>query len=189
MIFRYTSEETHGYINVKIASDDLPATMAAIERAWKKIDKTHPLEATFYDDQIEQAYSAYSLMVKVIGFLAFLTVCIASMGLFGMVVFTTETRLKEIGIRKVLGASEGKLVYLLGKGFVILLALSALVALPATYLFFDKVVLTNFPYHRPIGFTELFNSVLCVAILAFLMIGSQTLKAARSNPTEVLKNE
>jgi ABC-type antimicrobial peptide transport system permease subunit len=128
-------------------------------------------------------------MVKVIGFLAFLTVCIASMGLLGMVVFTTETRLKEISIRKVLGATEGNLVYLLGKGFVILLVLSALMALPATYFFFDKVVLINFPYHQPIGFTELLNSVLCLAIIAFLMIGSQTLKAARRSPAEVLKNE
>jgi putative ABC transport system permease protein len=128
-------------------------------------------------------------MVKVIGFLAFLTVCIASMGLLGMVVFTTETRLKEISIRKILGASEGKLVYLLAKGFVVLLVLSALIALPVTYLFFDKVVLINFPYHQPIGFTELLNSIVCVAILAFLMIGSQTLKAARSNPAEVLKKD
>lgn len=189
MIFRYTSEETYGYLNLKLNPGDLSATLAHIEKAWKKIDKVHPLEASFYEDQIEEAYSQYSLMIKVIGFLAFLTVCIASMGLFGMVVFTTETRLKEISIRKVLGASEGTLIYLLGRGFVILLVLSALVALPLTYFFFNKVVLINFPYHQPIGFTELFNSLLCVAIVAFLMIGSQTLKAARSNPAEVLKKD
>jgi ABC-type antimicrobial peptide transport system permease subunit len=69
-------------------------------------------------------------MIKVIGFLAFLAISIASMGLFGMVVFTTETRLKEISIRKVLGASEEKLVYLLSKGFLFLLCLAALIALP-----------------------------------------------------------
>lgn len=189
MIFRYTSEETDGYVNVKIGSDDVPAALADIEKAWKKIDKVHPVEAHFYDDQIEEAYSAFSVMLKVIGFLAFLTVCIASMGLLGMVVFTTETRLKEISIRKILGATEGKLVYLLGKGFVLLLVLPAQIALPATYVFFDKVVLINFPYHQPIGFTELLNSVLCVAIIAFFMIGSQTIKAARSNPADVLKKD
>lgn len=189
MIFRYASEETYGYVNVKITSTDLPATLAGIEKAWKKIDKVHPLEATFYDDQIEEAYSQFSVMIKVIGFLAFLTICIASMGLFGMVVFTTETRLKEISIRKVLGASEGTLVYMLGKGFVMLLVLSAAVALPTTYFFFDKVVLVNFPYHQPISIIELLNGFFLVAIIAFLMIGYQTLKAARNNPAEVLKNE
>jgi hypothetical protein len=64
----------------------------------------------------------FEVMVKVIGFITFLAICIASMGLFGMVVFTTETRLKEISIRKVLGASEGGLIFLLSKGFLILLA-------------------------------------------------------------------
>jgi len=189
MMFRYSSDQTLGYVNVKISSADLPGAMADIEKAWRKIDNVHPLDAKFYDDQIEEAYNQFSVMVKVIGFLAFLAVCIASMGLFGMVVFTTETRLKEISIRKVLGASEGKLIYLLGKGFIILLVLSALVALPATYFLFDKVILINFPYHQPIGFTDLLISFLSVMVIAVLMIGSQTLKAARSNPAQVLKNE
>jgi len=128
-------------------------------------------------------------MIKVIGFLAFLAISIASMGLFGMVVFTTETRLKEISIRKVLGASEGKLVYLLSKGFLLLLSLAALIALPITYLFFDKVVLSNFAYHEPIRLTEILIGFLIIMIIAFLMVLSQTLKVARRNPAEVLKNE
>jgi ABC-type antimicrobial peptide transport system permease subunit len=189
LVFRYSAEEPGGYLNVKINSVDLPATMAHIEKIWKKIDKTHPLEARFYDDQIEEAYRQFSVMIKVIGFLAFLAICISSMGLFGMVVFTTETKLKEISIRKVLGANEFTLVYLLSKGFLFLLALSALVALPATYFFFDRVVLTKFAYHQPIRFAELFMGVSAVMMLAFLLIGSQTLKVARSNPAKVLKSE
>ncbi|NOT75925.1 MAG: FtsX-like permease family protein [Cyclobacteriaceae bacterium] len=189
VIFRYSADEPWGYLNLKVISSNLPETLTAIDAAWKKVDKVHPLNAVFYDDQIEKAYSQFSVMLKVIGLLAFLAICIASMGLFGMVVFTTETRLKEISIRKVLGASERKLVYLLGKGFLSLLIASALVAIPVTYLFFDKVVLVEFPYHQPITVIELLIGVLSVMILAFLMIGSQTLKAARSNPAEVLKSE
>lgn len=189
LIFRYSAEESGGYLNVKINSNDLPATMAHIEEIWKKIDKTHPLEAKFYDDQIEEAYLQFSVMVKVIGFLAFLAICIASMGLFGMVVFTTETKLREISIRKVLGANEFTLVYLLSKGFLFLLILSALVALPATYFFFEQVVLIKFAYHQPISLAELLIGVVAVMILAFLLIGSQTLKVARSNPAKVLKSE
>ncbi len=129
------------------------------------------------------------MMLKVIGFLAFLAVCISSMGLFGMVVFTTETRLKEISIRKVLGASEGKLIFLLSRGFILLLSIAAGIALPITYLFFDKVVLANFVYHDPIGWPEMLIGFLSVMGIAFLMVGSQTFKVARSNPAEVLKRE
>lgn len=187
--FRYSADEPGGVLNVKISSTDLPATMERVETAWRKIDKLHPLDAKFYDDQIEEAYSQFSVMIKVIGFITFLAICIASLGLFGMVVFTTETRLKEISIRKVLGASESGLLYLLSKGFLLLLVIATLVALPATYIFFEKVVLVNFAYHQPIGVGELVSSVLIVMLLAFLLIGSQTLKAARKNPAHVLKSE
>lgn len=189
LVFRYSAEEPGGYLNVKINSNELPGTMASIEEIWKKIDKIHPLEAKFYDDQIEEAYRQFSVMVKVIGFLAFLAICISSMGLFGMVVFTTETKLKEISIRKVLGANEFTLVYLLSKGFLVLLVLSSLIALPITYFFFDKVVLTKFAYHQPISMAELLMGVSGVMMLAFLLIGSQTLKVARTNPAKVLKSE
>lgn len=189
VMFRYYTEESGGYLNVKIASTDLSATMASIDNVWRKLDKVHPLDAKFYDDQIELAYSQFSVMVKVIGFIAFLAICIASLGLFGMVVFTTETRLKEISIRKVLGATEGGLVFLLSKGFLGLLLIASLVALPATYFFFDKVVLTNFAYHQPIGLSELLIGVVVMMVLAFLLIGSQTVKAARKNPAKVLKSE
>ena len=189
MAFRYFTNQNYGYVNVKITSHDLPATRARIEAAWRKVDKVHTLDSKFYDDQIEQAYGAFSMMLKIIGFLAFLAVCISSMGLFGMVVFTTETRLKEISIRKVLGASEGKLIFLLSKGFILLLSIAAGIALPVTYLFFDKVILASFVYHDPIGWPEMVVGFLSVMAIAFLMVGSQTFRVARSNPAEVLKRE
>src|SRR5216110_3401131 len=90
-------------------------------------------------------------MLKIIGFLSFFAICISSMGLLGMVVFTTESRLKEISIRKVLGASISTLIYLMSKGFLALLSISAFIALPLTYLFFDKVVLNSIAFHAPIA--------------------------------------
>jgi ABC-type antimicrobial peptide transport system permease subunit len=128
-------------------------------------------------------------MIKIIGFLSILAISIASMGLFGMVSFTTETRLKEVSIRKVMGASTAKLMYLLSRGFLLMLSVSALIALPLTYLFFENVVLTRFPYHTPIQVAELFIGLLLVLLIAFIMIGSQTLKAAKRNPAEILKME
>jgi putative ABC transport system permease protein len=189
VIYRYSASESQGFVNVKVASTDITGTLDMVEAAWKKVDKVHPLDAVFYDDQIERNYSQFSVMTKVIGFLAFLAICIASMGLFGMVVFTTETRLKEISIRKVFGASEGKLIFLLSKSFIVLLAIAALIALPATYLLFTNVVLVNFAYHNPVTLFEISIGLVVVAALAVIMIGSQTLKVARTNPATVLKNE
>lgn len=185
--FRYSPKAE--YINAKVLTTDWPATRAKIETAWKKIDSVHPLEATFYDEQIEASYRGFSSRIKVIGSLSFLAICIASIGLLGMVVFTTETRLKEISIRKVLGASEGSLIYLLSKGFIILLAIAALIAMPATHFFFAKYVLDDYADGAPIAVNELTVGVMVVLAIAFIMIGSHTLKAARSNPAEVLKNE
>lgn len=189
MVFRYFTNPDYGYVNVKVSTSDWFGVMQSIESAWKKIDKVHTIDAQFYDDQIKHAYSQFSMMIKVIGFLSFLAVCIASMGLFGMVVFSTETRLREISIRKVFGAGEWKLVLLLSKGFIFLLVLAASIALPTTYLFFDKVVLANFAYHAPISLSGLLSGLVVVMMVALLMLISQTAKVVRSNPAEVLKNE
>lgn len=189
MVFRYSTAEPGGFINVRIATTDWQGTLATISTAWKKIDRVHPLDAKFYNDQIAESYNQFSVMLKVIGFLSFLAICISSMGLFGMVVYITETRLKEISIRKVLGASEQTLVYLLSKGFLLLLTISALIALPLTWIFFEKVVLANFAYHQPIYLHELLIGVIIVMGIAFMMIGTQTLKVARTNPAKVLKRE
>jgi ABC-type antimicrobial peptide transport system permease subunit len=106
-----------------------------------------------------------------------------------MVVFTTETRMKEISIRKLLGAGEGNLVYLLSKGFILLILVSSLIALPATQLFFIRYALDKYAVNAPIAWNDLLFAVLFVMAVALLMIGVQTLKVARSNPAEVLKNE
>lgn len=187
--FMFWTPGDRAIINVRIQSADMLGTMARIESAWSKFDRVHPFDAEFYDEAIEEAYSEFSAMIKIIGFLSFLAISIASMGLFGMVVFTIETRLKEISIRKIMGATSVNLVYLLSRGFLLLLSISAFIALPATYFFFEKIVLTNFPYHTPVQFVELFVGLLTVLLIAFIMIGSRTMKAARSNPAEVLKSE
>jgi len=176
-------------VNVKLKSTDMIATLNKIESRWKKIDPVHPFVAKFFDEEIEDAYSEFSVQIKIIGFLSFLAISIASMGLFGMVVFTTETRLKEISIRKVMGASTVNLIYLLSRGFLTLLAISAFIALPATYVFFENIVLTNFPYHTPMQFAELFIGLLVVLLIACMLIGAQAIRATRSNPAKALKSE
>lgn len=188
VILRY-GQENLGFLNVKVHSNNWPSTYQKLERIWKSVDPVHPFEAKFYDDQLEESFQGIKATMKAAGFLAFLVICISSLGLLGMVVFTTETRVKEISIRKVLGATEPKLLFLLGRGFIVLLGLACCIALPATYLFFDVLLLPELNNHAPIGLSEMTLGVLAVLTIALVMIMAQTMKIARTNPANVLKTE
>lgn len=188
VVMRHLKKDAQ-HLNVKILSEDWPATYAHLETIWKKIDPDHPFQAKFYNEQIEETFRGLKASVKVGGFLAMLVICIACIGLLGMVVFTTEIKLKEVSIRKVMGATEGSLIYLLSRGFLLLLVIATSITLPITYLFFDKILLPNVANHAPLGIFEMITGALAVIALAFIMIASQTLKIARTNPAEVLKNE
>lgn len=186
--FRYQPKEVYT-INLKIASPDLLGTMEKIASAWNDFDPVHEFDATFYDEKLQKAYSDYSVMFTLVGFLAFLTMTIASLGLLGMAVYTAETRVKEISIRKVLGATEGSLITLLAKGFMWLLVISAAIAVPLAYYFFDNVILQGAVNRANIGVIELFGGVLIIFTIGFMTIGSQTWKAAKANPANTLRNE
>ncbi|HTH55793.1 MAG TPA: ABC transporter permease [Cyclobacteriaceae bacterium] len=188
IILRYSPKRSN-WLNLKIESTDILTTYSKVESVWKKIDPIHPMDAKFYDDQIEKSFGGLKAAAKVAGFIAFLAISIASLGLLGMVVFTTETRLKEISIRKVLGASEAGLLYLLGRGFLILLLAAAIIALPITYLFFDQVVFQEIANHTSIAFVDLTVGFSFILLLALVMITLQTFKATRTNPAQVLKSE
>ncbi|MBL7846882.1 MAG: ABC transporter permease [Cyclobacteriaceae bacterium] len=191
-ILRYYGElpgRWGGVLNLKVESKDLPALMANLETIWKRIDAVHPLKADFFEEKIRKAYDELAGMMKIIGFLAFLAISIASLGLLGMVVFTTETRLKEISIRKVMGASEGNLVVLMSRGFLILLVIAALVAIPSAYYVFDQLIFSRMAFRAPIGLMDLFGGTLIVMGIAVIAIASQTLRVARVNPATTLRNE
>jgi putative ABC transport system permease protein len=183
------SETSASNLNLKVSTTDWLATMNKIGAAWKKVDQVHPFEASFYNDQLEDFFRGLLAMLKVIGFIAFLAISIAALGLLGMVVFTTETRLKEICIRKVMGANALQLTYLISKNFLLLIIIATAIALPATYYFFTEKFLINMKNHLPVSFMDLLIGAVAMVVLALIMISSQTLKAARKNPAEVLKNE
>lgn len=176
----------HRVLNLKIASADIGVTMNRLQAVWKKIDPVHPFKARFYDEDIQEAYSETTGMIKIIGFLALLAISIASFGLLGMVVFTTETRVKEISIRKVLGATERGLFFMLSRGFISLLIIASLIAIPITYYLFDQLVFAEIVYRAPVGPLELLLSAGIVIVIALLAISSQTIRVARANPAETL---
>jgi len=177
------------YLNLKINSTDLPSTMAKIENTWNEVDPIHEFKSQFYDENIEDAYSQYVVMGTIVGFLAVLTISIAALGLLGMAVYTAETRMKEISIRKVLGATEGSLISLLTRGFMWLLIISAALAIPLTYLLFEQTILNDIENRAPIGLIELFAGVIIIFGIGLLTIGSQVRRAAKANPAQTLRSE
>jgi putative ABC transport system permease protein len=106
-----------------------------------------------------------------------------------MVVFSTEIRIKEIGVRKVFGADVNNLIGILGGGFISLILFSALIALPVVYLVFEKIVLRQVVYHSPVGAFELVSGSLLVIMISFIIISAQIYRIARTKPSDLLRNE
>lgn len=127
-------------------------------------------------------------LLSILGFIAFLAVTIACLGLLGMAMYNTERRRKEIGIRKVLGAAEATIVLLLSKDFLKILLISIFIAAPLSY-FANNAWLQNFPNRVEFGFGTVFLGSVILLLLGLFTIGSQTLKAAGSNPVDSLRME
>jgi ABC-type antimicrobial peptide transport system permease subunit len=187
-IFRYGVQNAR-YGNLKIASTDIFQTFTDMESTWKKLGTDGPFEARFFEDEIEESYAGYFSMVKICSALGVLAISISCLGLLGMVVFATENRIKEVGIRKVMGASTSQLVMLLSKSYFRLLAVAIMIAVPITYLLFDKVFLRMQYYRFDIGVAEIAISIGLLLLLGLVTTLSQTWRAARTNPAETVRHE
>jgi putative ABC transport system permease protein len=186
--FRYDPTQWK-YANVAISSTNIFADVSALESSWKKIGNGMRFEAKFFSDEIADAYSFYFSMIKICGFLGALAITISCLGLLGMVVFTVENRTKEVGIRKVMGATSAGVTVLLSKDFLKLMAISIMIAVPLTYLFFEKLYLNMQYYRAQVGILDVVISVVILLFLGLVTILSQTLRAARTNPVDTLRYE
>ncbi len=186
--FLWDSERYLYHVNVKVTSNDMPGTLAQVENAWNEIYPEYKLNSSFYSEDIKRTYADLSSSAKTFGMLAMVAICISMLGLLGMAVFTTEARIKELTIRKVLGASLSSLLSLLSKSFLTIFVIAACIAIPSTYYMFKNLILKNIEYTIDIGFWELASGSILIIIIALLTITSQTLKAARSNPAKNLRN-
>ncbi len=176
-------------LNLKVNSRDVVSTLTKLESIYTLQDPIHPFSANFYEDKISESYKYERSNYKVISFLAAIAISISTMGLLGMAVFTTETRMKEIGIRKVLGASAKNLAVLLSKGFFLLMTLAAILAIPATLWIVENQVLNTFWDRAPIDLIEMLSGFLVVLVIGLLTIGWQVRVAATTNPVNSLRSE
>jgi ABC-type antimicrobial peptide transport system permease subunit len=187
--FFENNPDSFHYANLKLETSDAIAGLTAMEELWKKLGGEGKFTAQLFSDEIKDAYSFYKMIMKLWGFLGLLAITVACLGLLGTVSFTTKKRVKEISIRKVMGATSESLVLLLSKDFVILMVIASLITTPVIYFLFDYLLADLQHYSTQIGFIEVFISLLIMMALGLATILSQTLKAANANPADNLRTE
>ena len=176
------------YVFVRISADNISQNIASIEKMWDRAIPEYPFEFHFLDDTIDQKYRSEQRLEMILRIFTFLAISISCFGLFGLISFTAEQRTKEIGIRKVLGASVGSVVRLLSKEFVVLVVLANIIAWPVAYYVMTKW-LKNFAYRTEIGFVTFLFSGFLALIIAILTVCFQSIKAALANPVDSLRYE
>ncbi len=187
LMLRFNPEKLR-YAFLTVQSDNISETCSKLEGAWGTLSET-PSKFEFLHHYVEDAFDVYKIMIKVLGFQGVLVMVISCLGLLGMVVFTTENRIKEIGLRKVLGASENELIWLMAKGFIKLLLISAIIGIPISYFLFDFTLSQAQYNYAGINYIEITASLLMLFLLGGLTIYWQTRKVASINPIENLRNE
>jgi ABC-type antimicrobial peptide transport system permease subunit len=187
-VFRYNPEEFR-YANVKVTTTDNFNMLSDMEATWKALGQEQKFESKFFDKEIEEAYQATNSMTDIFSFMGFLAITVACLGLLGMVVYSTETRAKEVGVRKVMGASVQNLVYLLSKEYMKLMLIAALIAIPTSYFFFNFMLTMQQYYSVTVGSLDIIISLGLLLLIGAVTMASQTIKTALANPTDTLGSE
>ncbi|HMB90251.1 MAG TPA: FtsX-like permease family protein, partial [Rhodothermales bacterium] len=178
---------TPRYIAARMAPDDVPGTLAALQRTWKQFSDL-PFEYAFLADDLAAQYRAEDRLAKVFGVFAGLAILIGCLGLFGLAAFMAAQRTKEIGVRKVLGASVGSLIGLLSKDFLKLVVLAFLIAAPVAY-FAMNWWLEDFAYRVGMNPMTFIGAGLLALAIALLTVSYQAIRAAVANPVDSLRYE
>lgn len=176
------------FANLKVKSDNIHQTLADIESTWNKMTD-QKFEAQFLEHELDASLQSFESMVKIFGFLGLLAITISCLGLLAVVISSAESRTREMGIRKVFGASTGNIAVVMSTGFLKLIAIAVIIATPLTYIMFEQVFLRMFFHRASIGFVEIAASIVLLFSLVLLIIGSQTFRVAKINPVETLKYE
>ncbi len=176
------------FLNIKIAPQDVASTLAFVEDTWAEVNAGKPFSYDFLNQDFQSQYEADEKRGQIFTLFSLLTVVIACLGLLGLAAYTTEQRAKEIGIRKVIGASVANIIGLIYRDFLVLIALAMLIAFPLAYFFMDGWLQT-FAYQTEIKWFTFVTSALLTLVVTMSAISFHTLRAAMSNPVDSLKSE
>ncbi|UCE21554.1 MAG: FtsX-like permease family protein, partial [Candidatus Aminicenantes bacterium] len=176
------------YMILKVNPEDLAGTTAWIEKIWNGYDPDQTFEARLLEDILEDVYLTESLISRFFNYAAYLSLLISCLGLFGLAAYSVEQRVKEVGIRKVLGASGKDIIGLLSREHLKLIAIANIIAWPLGY-FSMRTFLQNYPFRASLGIEIFLMSAAAAFGIAFLTVSYQTFRAARTNPVDTLKYE
>jgi putative ABC transport system permease protein len=175
-------------LSIKFDNANVEATIKTIEHEWNKIFPEKAFEFAFLDEQLNKQYSNFKSFGWIIQTFAGIAILIACLGVYGLVLFTVQRKVKEIGVRKVLGASVPGILKLVYKDFALLIALGFMLAVPVSYYCIDQW-LDNFVYRTSIDFITYAISLLIVVVIVSLTISYQSIQAAQANPVDSLRTE
>ncbi|MFC1725153.1 ABC transporter permease [candidate division KSB1 bacterium] len=175
-------------VSIKVTGSDIQNTIGKIRETWIRLVPDKPFEFSFFDDSFNNLYKTDEKFSSLFYSFSILGIFIACLGLFGVASFTIEQKTKEIGIRKILGASVTGLVKLLSKDFFLLIVFSNLIAWPAGYLIMKKWIQENFAYSTSIGLQTFLIAGIFSVIVAVAAISYHIIKAAVINPVDTLRN-
>jgi putative ABC transport system permease protein len=187
LAFRLYNEADFNYV-VAHTNGNVRQSLAGLETAWKKLNPNEPFEYSFLDQDFQKNYESEERQARLINYFTIVAIIISCLGLFGLATFTAEQRTKEIGIRKVLGASVYGLVALLSKDFLKLVLIAVIIASPLAWWGMNKW-LQNFAYKTSIGWSVFLLTALLALFIAVATVSYQAIKAAFTNPVKNLRTE
>ena len=176
------------YLVMRLKPENISSTVGFIEKTWKSVVPGRPFDYSFLDQQFDELYKNEKRTGDMFGFFSFLAIFIACLGLFGLAAYTAEQRTKEIGVRKVLGASVSGIVMLLSSDFLKLVLEAILVAIPISYYAMNKW-LQEFAYRISISPWTFIIAALLAFVIAFVTISFQAVKAATTDPVKSIRYE
>jgi putative ABC transport system permease protein len=180
--------QSGGAILVKLNSNNIQQSVAAIEKTWKNIEPDFPIRYSFLDENFQKLFAQYLRLQQIINFFGFTAIFISIMGLFALTAFLMNRRIKEISIRKILGAGISDLSLLLGKDFIRLVLIAVCIATPLGW-WAAQVWLQSFAYRITLSWWMFAIATMIVVIVAICVIGIQAVKAAIANPVKSLRTE
>ena len=188
LVLRYGEKDDYGNILVKTQPGKTKAAVASLEKLCKQLNPKFPFTYQFSDLEYSKLYSSEMMVGKLANAFAFLAIFISCLGLLGLAMFTAEQRTKEIGIRKVLGASVGSVFGLLSKEFLVLVIIAITVATPIAWYAMDKW-LEDYTYHTTIAWWFFVIAGLTAIVITLFTVSFQAVKAAVANPVKSLRSE
>jgi putative ABC transport system permease protein len=184
----YLSPGETEFMAIKLSPTNMTTTINGVKKAWKELVPQYPFDFSFLDKDIESKYRGDELFTNIIEISSYLAIMIGCLGLFGLANYSTRKKTKEIGIRKVCGASINEIVILLLKEFILLVVISGIVATPISYFIMNKW-LENFAYHINVGMFPLFIAVIISLVISISTVSYYAIKTATANPIKSLRYE